>query len=172
MAFQISIHKDDRHLFATETFFFRQIDQLQHAFGWLNVKFPENKGFELKIHRFPRCMPAISREDFRKCCLANDWRALLDLFILEEELDAFRSTKRLLDLDDYEQDTENDPESDTLKAMYGYQNDMVILQYGQEQPRFIVPGDTLFEATDLAIAERECYRLFLRITDRAALNED
>jgi hypothetical protein len=171
MACQISISKNDRHLFSTEIISFRHIQHFQTVFGILNVKFPENKGFNLQIHRFPRHMPAISREDFRKACLPNSWRAALDCFILDEELDAFRATREPLDLDDADQVPESTSEADTLKAIFRYQNEIVILQYGDHPPRYFVPGDTLFESDDLATAEKECYRVFLRINDNVPFEE-
>lgn len=170
MACEISISKKGQHLFSTEIFPFRRIDHFQRVFELLNTKFPENKGFDLEIRRFPHHMPAISREDFRTACGKDNWRDILDLFILEEELETFRASKRLLDFDEGDA-PENSSEADTLKAMFGYEDQMVILQYGEGKPRFIVPGDTFFETEDLATAEKECYRLLLRITDRVPLEE-
>ncbi|GGA92814.1 hypothetical protein [Puia dinghuensis] len=172
MAFQISINKGDQHILSTEIISFRQIDQLKTAFGWLNGKFPANNGFELLIHRFPRYMPPVNREDLRKACIVGDWRVILDLFILEEELEAFRATKQVLELDDSETNFQPSSGKDPLTGRYGYQNGRMVLQFGEQQLRFLIPGDTQFEADDLPTAERECYRLYLRLTDKAPLSED
>ena len=172
MAFQITINKANEYVFSTEILSFRQIDQLKTAFGWLNGKFPVNKGFKLTIHRFPRPMKPITRDQFQQALGAGDWRVVLDLFILDEELEAFRETKEEMELDESQRNFKATPGKDPLTAMYAYKDGRIILQYGEDQKRFLIPGDTQFEADDLPTAERECYRVYLRLTDQAPLSED
>jgi hypothetical protein len=171
MACSITISKNEDHVFSTEIIPFRLIQHFLKVFRLLGEKFPQKKGYDLTVHHFPRHKPEISREDFKKAADSKDWRMALDFFVDNNEFQAFRATKTLLEKEEFDISILDEPPGAILTARYSYQGDALILQMGEENPRFIVSGDGFYKTTDLYAAEQESYRMYLRLHDAAPYEE-